>query len=170
VLAIPGVLYVLYYTHLFDNAAWFYNFRALRFTELLASGMGFLAGFLYSAIEPEAFGEELAIPEGLFVLLFIPFMKPVSTPLDSSQLKDRCDGEACLQSTPSTCGPTSAANVLWALGRPSSEKEPARAAYTYVAERRTGIYHARYERADSIRRLLLCLHCQKSCPHHPSQE
>ncbi len=39
-LAIPGSLFVLYYTHLFDSAAWFYNFRALPLSELAVSGIG----------------------------------------------------------------------------------------------------------------------------------
>lgn len=129
--AIPALLYILYYTHLFDNAAWFYNFRAIRYTELLASGIGLIAGWLYSASAPESFGEKLAIPSALLILVAIPFIKPVMTPLDYSALQDRCDGDACLQTTFSTCGPTSAANVLKILGTPSSERELAEAAYTY---------------------------------------
>jgi hypothetical protein len=50
--AIPGILFVLYYSHLFDNAAWFYNLRAIRYTELLASCMVLLAGFVYSVMLP----------------------------------------------------------------------------------------------------------------------
>src|SRR5512143_3918123 len=80
-LASPGLLYVLYYTHLFDNAAWFYNFRAVRYTELLASGTGLLAGWLYSVVAPESLGEKLAIPTALFLLVGIPFIKPIITPL-----------------------------------------------------------------------------------------
>jgi len=131
VLAIPGLLYVLYYTHLFDSAAWFYNLRAARYTELLASGMGLIAGWLYSVVAPESIGEKLAIPTALVVLASIPFIKPIVTPLDYSTLQERCDGEACLQTTLSSCGPTSAANILKMYGQPSSEKELAKAAYTY---------------------------------------
>lgn len=130
-LSIPGLLYVLYYIHLFDSAAWFYNFRAIRLTELLASGIALLAGWLYSVVAPESLGEKLAIPTALSALLIIPFIKSIITPLDYAQLQDRCEGETCLQSTPSTCGPTSAANILKNFGRSSSEKELAMAAYTY---------------------------------------
>jgi len=42
--AAPGLLFVLYYTHLFDSARWFYEFRSLRASELAACGLGFIAG------------------------------------------------------------------------------------------------------------------------------
>jgi len=129
--AVPGLLYVFYYVHLFDSAAWFYNFRSIRYTELFASGIGLLGGFLYSLTDPESVGEKSVIPTALFILLAIPFIKPVITPLDYEQLKVSCDGEACLQSTPSTCGPTSAANILKSFGQQVSEKQLAIDAYTY---------------------------------------
>lgn len=131
ILSMPCLLYAFYYAHFFDNAAWFYNFRAIGYTELLASGVGLIGGFLYSLTDPESVGEKSAIPTVLFILLAIPFIKPVITPLDYEQLRVSCDGEVCLQSTPSTCGPTSAANILKSFGQPASEKQLAIEAYTY---------------------------------------
>lgn len=131
ILALPALLFVLYYTHLFDNATWFYNFRAIRFTELLVSGTGFLTGFVYSFTEPESIGEKLAIPAILFILVAIPFIKPVITPLDLTQLSDRCVDDVCLQSTPSTCGPASAANILKMLGQDTSEQQLATESFSY---------------------------------------
>src|SRR5512141_2660445 len=61
-LAIPGALFVLYYFHLFDDAAWFYNLRALRFTELAASGLGFAVGVIHSWLRLESVGGKLAAP------------------------------------------------------------------------------------------------------------
>jgi predicted branched-subunit amino acid permease len=69
VAAIPGLPIVFHYTHRFDNAAWFYNLRALRYPEWLASGTGLLAGFVHSLTEPESAGEKLAMPAVLFVLV-----------------------------------------------------------------------------------------------------
>jgi hypothetical protein len=43
-LAAPGLLFVLYYAHLFDSALSFYRFRSLPMTELAACGLGFPAG------------------------------------------------------------------------------------------------------------------------------
>jgi len=36
-LALPGALMVVYYFHLFDNAVWFYEFRALPYSASLVS-------------------------------------------------------------------------------------------------------------------------------------
>jgi predicted double-glycine peptidase len=130
VLAVPGILFVLYYTHLFDSAAWFYRFRALPYTELVVGGTGLLAGVLNSWFAPESLGEKLAVPAVLAVLLIVPFMKPVLDPLDLNQLRDRCDGEVCMQSTFSTCGPSSAATILKLLGQTASEQTLARESFT----------------------------------------
>jgi predicted double-glycine peptidase len=130
-LAGPGFLYVFYYFHLFDKAEWFYNFRAMSYTELLAGGMGFLFGWTYPTMEPDTFGERALIPGILFVLVFIPFMKPVLSPIDLDRLKSECPGDVCLQSSESSCGPASAATLLRNLGMQASERELARESFTY---------------------------------------
>jgi len=38
-------------------------------------------------------------------------------------LRDRCEGEVCMQSAFSTCGPSSAATLLKTLGQTASEKQ-----------------------------------------------
>jgi len=130
VLACPGLLFVLYYLHLLDSAAWFYNLRTVRYTELLASGLGLLAGIGHAWWQPESIGEKCAVPSALFVLAFIPFVKPLFDPLDLSQLTNRCPGGVCMQSTFSTCGPASAATLLHAFGDDASETELARESLT----------------------------------------
>ena len=130
-LAIPGCLFILYYAHLFDGFAWFYNLRALPFTELLAAGPGFIVGFLHSWFQPEKWGEKLIAPVTLAVLVFVPFMKPVLVPLDLRALRNDCPGEVCMQSTSSTCGPSSAATILKLFGQKASEKQLATECYTY---------------------------------------
>jgi len=129
-LACPGLLFVLYYLHLFDSAAWFYNLRTAQYTELFAAGMGFLAGVVHAWWEPESMAEKAAVPGVLFVLVLIPFVKPLLDPLDLSQLKDRCEGDVCLQSTLSTCGPASAATLLKTFGDDASERELALESFT----------------------------------------
>ena len=130
ILAAPGLLFVFYYTHLFDNAAWFYSFRILRFTEFLPAGLGLLAGVLYAWWEPETLGERLVVPTVLTVLVLIPFLKPLLDPLELDRLRDHCEGEVCMQSTFSTCGPSSAATLLKAFGLAASEKQLARECLT----------------------------------------
>jgi Peptidase C39 family len=129
-LAAPGLIFVLYYTHLFDNAAWFYSFRILRFTEFLPAGLGLLAGVLNSWFEPETLGEQLVIPTVLTVLVLVLFVKPLLDPIELDRLRDRCDGEVCMQSTFSTCGPSSAATLLKFFGEPASERQLARECLT----------------------------------------
>jgi len=129
-LATPCFLFALYYTHLFDNAAWFYRFRALPYSELVISASGLLAGSVYSWFAPETFGERIAIPVSLFVFLAIPFVKPILDPINLDLLRDSCDGEVCMQSTLSTCGPSSSATILKAFGQKASEKQLARECLT----------------------------------------
>ena len=129
-LALPGLLFVLYYLHVLDDAAWFYNLRTVRYTELLASGLGLLAGIAHAWWQPESIGERAVAPGALFILILIPFVKPLLDPLDLSQLKDRCDGGVCMQSTFSTCGPASAATLLRSFGDDASERELARESFT----------------------------------------
>lgn len=128
--SIPGFLYVFYYTHLMDGAAWFYNLRIHRNTEFLASGLGFLAGILYDYWQPETRTEKATIPLITLVALSIPFLKPVLDPLDYAKLKANCAGEVCLQSTPSTCGPSSAATILKMFRDQTSERELAQSSFT----------------------------------------
>ncbi len=129
-LALPNLFFAFYYAHLFDNAAWFYRFRALPYSELAISASGLLAGALYSWFAPETFGERVAIPVALSVFLAIPFVKPILDPINLDRLRDTCDGDVCMQSTFSTCGPSSSATILKLLGKPSSEKELARECFT----------------------------------------
>lgn len=129
-LAMPGLLFVLYYAHFFDDAVWFYTFRALRFTELAAGGLGFAMGLLQGWLEPDTWGESLLLPLALSILVFIPFVKPLLSPLDSAELKSRVQDGVVLQSTPSTCGPASAASILRGLGYPATEKELAKESFT----------------------------------------
>src|SRR3954453_6316255 len=81
-LAVPGILFVLYYVHLFDNAAWFYNLRILPYIEVAGCGLGFIAGLVHSWWQPEGAGEKMAVPSVLLILVLIPFVKPVLDPLD----------------------------------------------------------------------------------------
>ena len=111
ILAIPGLLFVLYYAHVFDNAAWFYSLRTVSYIELTACGLGLIAGMVQSWWQPEGLSEKSVVPAALLVLIAIPFVKPLLDPLDEKQLKERYDGDVCLQSTFSTCGPASAVTL-----------------------------------------------------------
>ena len=130
VLAAPGLLFVLYYTHLFDNAGWFYSFRVLPLTEFLPGGIGLLGGVLHSWFDAETLGQRLLVPSALLVLVLIPFVKTLLDPIELDRLRDHCEGDVCMQSTFSTCGPSSAATLLKAFGQTASEKQLAGACLT----------------------------------------
>jgi len=129
VLAAPGLLFVVYYAHLFDGAVWFYRFRAAPMTELAACGLGFGAGL--------ALARRLGGPAGLFgwpavllSLVLVPYLKPILDPVSFDHQRHSRDEGVVLQSTMSTCGPASAATILNLLGHPATERDLAREAFT----------------------------------------
>lgn len=130
-LALPCVVCDLFYAHLFDTWVWFYGVRAMPLSELSLAGVGLIAGVIYAYIEPETLKEKLVVPIGLIIVLGLPFSKTVMAPLDVAGLHETCETEVCLQSTPSTCGPSSAATILKLYGYGASEKELAKEALTY---------------------------------------
>jgi hypothetical protein len=128
--AIPGLLILGYYTPFFGSPAWFYEFRTVPYSEITICGLGFVAGYFYSLIAPEGTGEKTIVPIALFVLVLIPFIKPILDPIDMGKLRTNCPDQVCLQTTYSTCGPSSAASILLALGQNASERDLAGEALT----------------------------------------
>lgn len=130
VCALPAVLFALYYLHFFDDAVWFYRFRSWPLTELSASGAGLLAGLLYARGARKGLGLRIVIPGLLLMGLFVPYVKPLIAPLDASRLAGKCQDGVCLQSAPSTCGPSSVASILRLFNVEETEKTLALEAYT----------------------------------------
>jgi hypothetical protein len=130
ILALPGVLMVVYYFHLYDNAVWFCEFRAMPYSELSAAGLGFMAGILHSTEPKDSVSRRLSAPVVLTIVLMVPFIKPILASVDFSHFKNQWTGDVCLQSTPSTCGPASAASILRSFGREASEEELAKECFT----------------------------------------
>lgn len=131
-LALPCALAVFYYTHLFDNAIWYFNLRTAPWIELTFSGMGFLGGVIHAWIDVETRAGRVAVPVVFAVILLIPFMKPILEPLNTAALQDKCSENVCLQSSYATCGPASAATLLRGFGENVTEKELAVDSYTYA--------------------------------------
>ena len=138
-LALPALLFVIYYTHNLDRAAWFYNFRAAPYTELTASGIGFGAGLTAALVSQMSQLREARLLKplvpvlvvfGTGLILLVPYVKPFVAPLRIS-LQDKWSDGVCLQSTPSTCGPCSAATLLKHFGINASEHELAQECYSY---------------------------------------
>lgn len=127
----PGILFLIYYLQVLDRSVWFYNFRAVPGTALLAAGIAFLAGVSQAKLKPETAGERSLLPAAAIMLISIPFIKPLLGAVDSSKLADHCEGEVCMQSTPSTRGPASAATLLHTFALSGSERDLAIEALSY---------------------------------------
>lgn len=135
-LAAPGFLFAAYYTKLLGEPIWLYRFRAVPGTELTASGLGLLAGFFHQARHKSTLLKKQfrtwTVPAILVVVTVAPYFKPLIRPLDRSQLTEQWKDGVCLQSTPSTCGPASAATIAKSLGKDVTEAELALESFTYA--------------------------------------
>lgn len=136
VLALPGLLMATYYLHLFDDAQWFYEFRALPYSELTAGGAGLLAGFLYRRSSrwrvPLRTIGMAAFPCALALGLLVPYLKPIILPVDWNLFRDRWSEGVCIQSTSASCGPACVATLLRVAGHQVTERQIARECYTYA--------------------------------------
>jgi Peptidase C39 family len=144
--SIPSVLFTIHYLHLLPETEWFYQFRSLRGSELSVIPMGIAAGILATMI-PRKWITTLMIL--LTTAGSIPYIKPLLVRLPSDFIHDQWSGNACLQSTPSTCGPASIATILKHLGLAASEREIARYAHTYAGGTEAW-YLARYVRSRGL--------------------
>lgn len=145
-LAAPSVLFAVYYLHVLPERAWFYTFRSWSGTEFLVVFLGCAAAAAASLL-PRMF---LGVP--LFALLAlgaVPHLKPLVGPLPDRMFQELWRGDACIQSTPSTCGPASVATILRRLGAQTSEKATARAAFSYAGGTEAW-YSARYVRSKGF--------------------
>ena len=138
---VPALLFVAYYTHLFDRAIWFYEFRAVPYSELAAAGLGWTAGMGMGRLQRRVFRDQSKGFVGFLwgvalfcfvLLLFVPYAKPLIAPLRGT-FAGRWVNGVCIQSTASTCGPSSAATLLAYWGHTASERELAQECFTYGA-------------------------------------
>lgn len=142
----PAILYAVYYLHVLPEWAWFYELRSWRGSEFPVISLGASAACLATLL-----------PRRLVSLLLffsittaaVPYIKPLLVPLPSGEIHDTWDGGACLQSTPSTCGPASIATILRSLGLPASERAVALNSFTYAGGTEAW-YLARHVRSQGL--------------------
>lgn len=145
-LSLPAIWFTLYYFHFLPEPVWFYELRALRGSELLVVFLGVFGGFLASMLP------RLLRTVPLFLVIgcgAAPFLKPIFRPLDRDVLRDRWQGDVCLQSTGSTCGAASTATVLKYFGIETTEKDVAKSAYT-AGSGTEAWYLARFIRSQGL--------------------
>ena len=134
--ALPAVLYLCHYLHLMGEPMWYYRFRAVPYTELLAAGAGLIAGRVYAPRGGDVLSfvllRRMACVGVLVVGASVPFIKPLLMPLDYGRVKNVWRHGVCIQSTMSTCGPCSAATLMRRAGLSATEEQVARAAFTHA--------------------------------------
>jgi ABC-type bacteriocin/lantibiotic exporter with double-glycine peptidase domain len=86
---------------------------------------------------------------GFLAAAVVPYLKPFVYPLRNDRLQDQWEGDVCLQSTVSTCGPASICSILRNLDVTSSEREAAKAAFSYEGGTEAW-YLARYVRSKGL--------------------
>lgn len=130
-LALPGFLFLPQYSHLLDNAKWFYEYRTLWFSDFLFGGTGFLFGLVSGLFCKKIIFLRAVLRSAMIIVVFMPFLKSVLTPLNKNNLQDKwsVDG-VCFQSSGSTCGPASAATIMKNFGVAVTEKDIAAEALT----------------------------------------
>lgn len=144
--AIPSILFAVYYLHVLPEQAWFYTLRSWSGSEFLVIFLGCAAGAAASLLP------RLLLIVPLFALIgvgVVPYLKPLIGPLPDSEFRDLWQGDICLQSTASTCGAASVATILRRLGVRTSEREAARAAFSYAGGTEAW-YLARYARNKGL--------------------
>lgn len=130
---LPAVMYAGYYLHLVDEPVLLYRLRALNGSELLAGLIGLPMGWLAVRLSRSHVRAVRLSTLGLAIapmLVVIPYAKSLTTPLDADFIHERWEDGICLQSTSSTCGPSSAATLLHAVGLPGNEATLAQEAHT----------------------------------------
>lgn len=132
--AVPAVIMAAYYAKIFSEARWLYCFRALPMTELTASGLGLIAGWLQYQRHCHPRLKRLIspffIPFLSTLVIAAPYLKQILLRPDWNAYKDRWDENVCLQSSESSCGPASAATLLHYMGVNMTEKEIAQESFT----------------------------------------
>lgn len=104
----PALSYTLYYLHLFDDWALFYQARSYPVSNGYPALLGWLAGWGYGTARRAS----LFFIAGMVAFVCFPLLKPVLMPPDRSGYEDRWKDGVCVQTTPSSCGPASVATLL----------------------------------------------------------
>lgn len=131
---LPGIAFALYYTRLLGEPLWLYRFRVLPGSELAAAGLGLLAGVIQATRSSLPMLQKAASRYGIPVLLALtialPHLKPVLRPLRFPDSAEKWADDVCEQSTPSTCGPASAATLARLARVEIGERTLARECFT----------------------------------------
>lgn len=144
--SIPALSFTVYYLHLFPEKAAYYEFRSMRGVELLVIFLGG-AGGVFATLLPRIMMSFSLF--GVLGLALAPFLKPIIGPISDTSFNNQLKGNVVIQSTPSTCGPSSVATIMKHLEVPVTEMEVARGAYSYQGGTEAW-YLARFVRSKGL--------------------
>jgi hypothetical protein len=134
VLAVPGILFAVYYLKFLGDPIWLYEFRSVPFSELSAGGAGLFAGLLHGKYSANGRFQRVAgrwfFPVILALGLIVPYLKPLLRRPHWKQFQNEWSDDICLQTSESSCGPACASTILRRLGKSATEEEIARASFT----------------------------------------
>ncbi|MFZ5987024.1 MAG: cysteine peptidase family C39 domain-containing protein [Bacillota bacterium] len=153
-LSLPGMSFIAYYLHLIEEPIWYVEFRSVNNVEILVSAFGLLLGFIAFSNKRVSKADPKSLNIFLFIvcifLIFIPYSKPILFPVSKSiELKNYWKDDVCLQSSGSTCGPSSLATIFAFYGISKTEREIAMASYS--SSRGTeNWYMIRYARKNGL--------------------
>ncbi len=133
-MALPGLLFAVYYLKFLGEPIWLYQFRSVPFSELTAGGAGFFAGLLHGKFSQDERFRRVAgrwfFPGILALGLLVPYLKPIVRPPDWKLFQDKWSEDVCLQTSESSCGPACAATLLRQRGKSVTEEEIAKESFT----------------------------------------
>ena len=132
--AIPGLGFLLYYTGLIPEFAWFLEWRAHPAADLVLGGVGLLTGFVISSSRHDERGS-IALTRavmllGSFMIVLYPFINHFFFPFNSDTLHDNWTGRTCMQTSPKTGSVCCVATLLQNAGFDASEQVLAEELFT----------------------------------------
>lgn len=154
-LCIPSFLFAAYYLHILKEPIWYIEFRAISNIEVLSSCVGLFFGFISCRdkrvwrFNPKAL--EIFIFIICMLIILIPYVKPMLLPVEkNAEFLNRWKDGVCLQSTGSTCGPSSLTTIFKYYGISKNEKDVARASFS-SATGTENWYLIRYARKNGLK-------------------
>lgn len=127
---LPALAFSAYYLHLIKDTPAYVTFRSLNGIEVMAGGIGLMAGLLTRSLKLPRRLKWLPVFLSA-ALLMAPFIKPILLPvIFQGQFRDRWSEGVCLQSGGSTCGPASLNTLLALNGEKVIERITARKSYS----------------------------------------
>ena len=132
-ISLPAISFIFYYFHLIDNKIDYIEFRSINNIEILTIFLGLLIGYISKITSKNVKDRKgFSIYLGLTVIfLLIPFIKPIISPVNKyNKIQNKWKDDICIQTTGSTCGPSSMATIFKFYGINKTEEEIARNAFT----------------------------------------